>query len=194
MIHISDNFFHDPYFIRNIALKQKYKTEKFNYPGVRSFDVPKEVQEYILWYVKHITRDPLLVPHCISFQSVTQEFGEGIFHFDPHKYICIVYLSLDAPMDSGTEVCAEDQVADPCNTEEIVRRKADAHKDPKNLIKRYRYDRIKKKVNSHYKPIVKVPHKFNRAVFFPATHFHRAQKFFGTSLENGRLTIVSFLV
>ena len=39
MIHICDDFFKDPYKVRSIALKAKYVTEKFNYPGMRSFDV-----------------------------------------------------------------------------------------------------------------------------------------------------------
>ena len=67
------------------------------------------------------------------------------------------------------------------------------HKDPSNLIKRDEYGRIRKEVNSFYKPNIIAANKFNRCVIFPATNFHRAQNFFGTSLENSRLTLVSFM-
>ena len=40
--------------------------------------------------------------------------------------------------------------------------------------------------------IRKVPNKFNRGIIFPAANFHRSQYSFGTSIENSRLTIVSF--
>ena len=124
---------------------------------------------------------------------MAKEFGDGIYHRDPHKYICIIYLSLDAPLDSGTEVCGDDQVPDTLNTSAVIRRKESFHQDPFNWIKRYRYDRVKNKLNSHYNPLLKVPNRFNRCVFFPATNFHRSQQSFGTSLENGRLTLVCFV-
>ena len=60
MIHICDNFFKDPYSVRSIALKEKYVTERFNYPGLRSFNVPKGIDDEILSYVCYITKNPSL--------------------------------------------------------------------------------------------------------------------------------------
>ena len=77
------------------------------------------------------------------FHYMAKEFGDGIYHRDPHKYICIIYLSLDAPLDSGTEVCGDDQVRDTLNTSAVIRRKESFHQDPFNWINRYRYDRVK---------------------------------------------------
>ena len=194
MIHICDNFLSDPYYVRSIALKQKYVTEKFNYPGVRSFSVPAGIGEYILSYVKHITKDPSLIIAYQSFQSVTKDFGDGVFHSDyENNIICITYLSLDPPPNSGTEVCDSDHPPDRVSRSSCSNLQEAFHSDPHNLIKRYRYARVRRKLNSHYKPIMTAPNKFNRILIFNSHNFHRAQNFFGTSLEDSRLTLVTFL-
>ena len=112
-------------------------------------------------------------------------------------YICIIYLSLDTHLNSGTEICDSDHVRgleifNSINPK-VMKSRDLFHKDPSNLINRYRYGRMRKKVNSFYKPNIIAANKFNRCVIFPATNFHRAQNFFGTSLGNSRLTIVSFM-
>ncbi len=191
MIYVGDNFFDDPYKVRSIALKQKYITEGFNYPGVRSFSVPEWIGECTLSLVKDLTKDISLKLLSLSFQSVTKKFGDGIFHRDPHQYICIVYLSLDVPANSGTEVCGPDHPHGKFHPPEGFSRAF--HADPSHLITRYKYARLRKKVNSHYTPTVISANKFNRCVIFPATNMHRAQNFFGTSLEDSRLTLVSFI-
>ena len=194
MIHICDNFFKDPYSVRSIALKEKYVTERFNYPGLRSFNVPKGIDDEILSYVCYITKNPSLTLSSSSFQSIMQEFGDGIFHKDPeYNYLCIIYLSLDLPLDSGTEICDCDHDSVHGGTKKINQIRDSFHKDPFNLIKRYRYGRIRKRINSYYKPHFICANKFNRCVIFPSTNSHRAQNFFGTSLENSRLTLVSFI-
>ena len=204
MIHICDNFFSDPYKVRSIAFKGKY-IWAYNYPGLRSYNVPKEVNDEILSYIRYITKNSSLKFYDSSFQSISQDYDEGIFHEDSEStYICIIYLSLDPLLNSGTEVCDSDhrdlyfrsdeglEVFNPINSK-VTKRRDLFHKDPSNLINRYRYGRIRKKVNSFYKPNIIAANKFNRCVIFPATNFHRAQNSFGTSLGNSRLTIVSFM-
>ena len=198
MIHICDNFFSDPYKVRSIALKEKYVTERFNYPGLRSFNVPKEVSDQILSYVRYLTKNSSLKLTSSSFQSIMQEFGDGIYHQDrAYDYLCMIYLSLDSPLNSGTEICGDDE-----DRPDHIWANWDGHgdkirnlfhEDPFNLINRYRYGRIRKKINSYYKPNIIATNKFNRCVIFPSHNFHRAENFFGTSLENSRLTIVSFI-
>ena len=195
MIHIEDNFFKDPFFVRNTALKSSYKSKQsHNYPGYRSYDVPDIISENVLNNVRSICRDTSLkfCDEGISFQYVTKTFGEGIFHYDKISYICIVYLSLDTPDNSGTDVCdygCDDVTYLPENNIKVVH---SFFEEPHNLIKRYRYDMMRKKLNTFFKPTVKVPNKFNRGLIFPGTHFHRAQNFFGTSICNARMTLVGF--
>ena len=197
MIHICDNFFSDPFKIRSIAFKGKYKCA-INYPGVRSHNVPKKVEDEILSYGHYITKNSSLTINTPSFQSIPQDYDEGIFHKDmDHTYICIIYLSSDPPLNSGTEICDSDHVRGleifNSTNPKVIKSRDLFHKDPLNLIYRYRYGRIRKKVNSFYKSNIIAANKFNRCVIFPATNFHRAQNFFGTSLGNSRLTIVSFM-
>ena len=194
MIHVCDNFFEDCYEVRRIALGQKYaESEHNNYPGRRSSDVPEEVKNYITAYVRHITQNlSLEITHC-SFQSIDKRFDDGAYHKDRYTYIMIIYLSLDPPLNSGTEICDGDHAPDSMPPGLCRKIKESFIADPYNLIKRYRYARIRRKLNSHYKPIIKMSNKFNRSILFPTHNFHRAQNFFGNSLATSRLTLVSFL-
>ena len=194
MIHVCDNFLEDGYEVRRIALGQKYAaSEPNNYPGRRSSEVPEGVKNYITAYVRHITQNfSLEITQC-SFQSIDKRFDEGVYHTDRYTYIMIIYLSLDPPLNSGTEICDGDQVPDSITPGLCTKLKTSFLADPYNLIKRYRYARIRRKLNSHYKPIIKMSNKFNRSILFPTHNFHRAQNFFGNSLATSRLTLVSFL-
>ena len=110
----------------------------------------------------------------------------------------MVYLSLNPPANSGTDVCDRGSYAKPSDMDfydEKTRKIQNSfHKDPSNLIIRYQYGRIRKKINSYYTPyiLMTVPNKFNRFILFPGNNLHRAQNYFGTSLEKSRLTLVSF--
>ena len=193
MIYVCDNFFNDPYTIRNIALKSKYESDsEGRWPGMRSVIESQNIIDRIVSEVHLLTKNTSLKlrKNDCFFQYVTKDYGEGVFHQDDVDYTCIVFLGLHTPSYSGTEVCDSDETLDNIGNNTVE--KLDFIKDPYNLIKRYRYDRIRRKVNSHYKPIMKVPNKFNRGIIFPATNFHRAQHFFGTSIESARMTSVSF--
>tara|TARA_B100001996_G_scaffold309649_1_gene251317 strand:+ start:60 stop:671 length:612 start_codon:yes stop_codon:yes gene_type:complete len=202
MIHVCDDFFEDAYEVRRIALRQKYldsegaKILDHRYPGRRSWDVSEKIKNYITSYVRGITQNPFLEinrDNGCSFQSVDKLFDEGIYHKDKNSYIIIIYLSPDPPFNSGTEICDGDHIPDSIPDGLCIKLKESFIADPYNLIKRYRYARIRRKVNLHYKPIIKMPNKFNRSILFPAHNFHRAQNFFGSSLATSRLTLVSFL-
>ena len=196
MIHIEDDFFKDPYSVRNNALKQEFLVRaRFNYPGARSYNVPSTVCNYILSHLRCILKNDSIqfTDDGPCFHTIGGEFEEGIFHTDDFGYICIIYLSLEPPANSGTEVCDYDQDIDTFPMPEVLRRKTEFFEDPENLIKRFTYARLRRWKNSHYKPMIKVPNKFNRFILFPARRFHRAQNSFGTSIENARLTLVSFV-
>ncbi len=199
MIYVCDNFLSDPYVVRNIALHEKYVTERFNYPGGRSNRVPESVKNNIFSKVKNITQNSNLKIGATTFQSVKKEFGTGIYHkddgIDHENYICIIYLSLDPPVNSGTEICdfgvnSEKEHLWPDSFGEI---QSSYFKDPFNLIKRYKYARIRRKLNSYFTPTSIVANKFNRGLIFPCKNYHRAQNFFGSSIEKSRLTITSFM-
>ena len=66
------------------------------------------------------------------------------------------------------------------------------HNFYKNTKSIYNFRNLKNNINNKFTPIAKIPNKFNRCVYFDSSLHHRAQTFFGTSIENSRLTLASF--
>ena len=201
MILVQDNFLSNPYELRNIAVKSHYEiSDDGRWPGCRT-DAPKSVGDYFIEQVEYLTQDAPLYPYDgkegrATFQSITQEYKEGLFHCDDGiKYTCIVFLSLAPPSNSGPEV------TDQWDMHTIEQKSIDAYtfakrsfySNTKSWLNRYRYDRMVKAHNSNYVPVLKVPNKFNRMVLFDGERAHRAQNFFGSNIHDSRLTLITFL-
>ncbi len=202
MIYICDDFFSDPYSLRSFAIKQEYSIARANYPGFRSQSVPESVVKYIEDEAKNVTKNSLLKCTEISFQSVPKDYREGQYHYDEELYVSVVFLSMDPPPNSGMEVYDSESKEGSANmppdyiTESryynFLSVKENFYKDTTNFLKGYKYARMTKRMNSYFDPSVKIPNKFNRFVIFNCRQWHRAQNFFGTSIGNSRLTLVSF--
>ena len=197
MIHVCDNFFNDPYNARNIALKAEYHSLKdeflansSSWPGFRSYHVSDFLTDKMVSEVKYYTKNQSLTLESISFQYITGDYGEGWVHTDSSAlYTCMVYLAVDSPSYSGTEVC------DYCSEFKDAGGKArrDFYNDNRNFLKRYNYDSMTRRHNSRFDPIATIAHRFNRFVLFESRLYHRAQKYFGTCMENSRLSLIAFL-
>ena len=222
MIIIQDNFLKDPYKVRSVALDQRFNTiteeitrykvydkkenmyrfdEEGFYPGCRNNFVPDNIQETILSKVRYLTRDDTLETTYTTFHYVTKEYLEGTFHYDKNKYLSLIFLSLKPMPDSGTEVCDIDGLTGHADLMDKIPQETwdkcdDARhehvKDPQNFLKRRKYARLSKGINSKFDPIARVPNLFNRLLLFDASLYHRQVKSFGTSIENSRLTLLSF--
>ena len=193
MIHVIDNFFSDPYVIRKLALKAEYCSDpEGRWPGMRCHNISKEIMNYIMLKSQSITQDSSLKleDNNCAFQFITNDFKEGIFHADESEYTCVIFLSLNSSKNSGTEVCDNDHSLINCGDRKIIQR---FYKDTNNFLKGYRYDRMRRRVNSSFDPIVKIPSRFNRCLLFSGGNYHRAQKFYGKSIKDSRLTLTSFL-
>ena len=199
MIHVCDDFFKNPYAIRSIALKEKYSGEGFNNPGFGSRHMDGNISDYMESKVRYLTQDKSLELLRCSFRFTTKEYKTGIYHHDGEDslYNVIVFLSLDPPPHSGTEI--SDAIPSAIEWKKILDSFSDCpgmkckfHESPKNFINSYKYGRLVKQVNSLFDRVMEVPNKFNRCLIFPSEKFHRAQDFFGTSKENSRLTLISF--
>jgi len=199
MIHVIDNFFDDPYSVRRIALKDKFYTSPEGWwPGQRTASIPKHVRNYIQSEVESYTKKKLRI-NFSSFQYVTSKYGEGGFHVDsnrPGRYTCVTYLCENNTIDCGTEISEKDNES---NSPKIIVKtrtkiKEDFYKKGGNgFVKSIKNAIMVKILNSYYTPNYIIPCKFNRMIVFPGHYCHRAQKFFGTSIENARLTCVTFL-
>tara|TARA_B100000287_G_scaffold142933_1_gene134781 strand:+ start:793 stop:1440 length:648 start_codon:yes stop_codon:yes gene_type:complete len=207
-IHVQDNFFKDPYEVRRTILNQSFSDSEYAWPGFRSV-TPERISNYILESARRVVQVPglqLCGEGGTNCQYITKEYGEGSFHHDGDgtpghdgaDFTSINFLSLEPPVDSGTEVC--DSTGNPDATGIIdmelwgkhLREKEKFYKNPKPFINSYKYARLVKRINSHFDPTAKIPNKFNRWLIFDSNRHHRAQKFFGTSASNARLIIVCF--
>ena len=198
MIHVIDNFLDDPYSVRALALKAEYGPDpNGNWPGKRNEFVPDFIKDVIKKQVDKITGNETKFQAC-SFQYSTSQMGEGSFHCDHEMndhnttslYTSVLFLSENNDIECGTEVC-EYKV-------KIPKKLWENHLQTKknfylNGVNRRKHLRLVKRVNSYIKPNYIVPCKFNRMLFFPGHYPHRPQNFYGSSIENSRLTIVSFL-
>jgi len=197
MMRVIDNFFKDPYAIRKLALKQTYKPDPdFKWPGMRmDFYKNPALDSYRIKYADCYKKflDVPCEAGWMYFQSIDKSWGQGICHADYSvRYTIITYLNIDSPPDSGTEVYGETFEA----FHDFLHKSADIKKSffkkEKNLIDTYLYNKKLKKFNSKFTDPCIVPNKFNRTLIFEGKRVHRAQNFFGTTLADSRLTLISF--
>ena len=140
MIHVCDNFFEDPFEIREVALQSEYNCntdDNTSWPGFRCSTIPESITDPVLSAVQHYTQNPSLklgVPS--SFQYVTGDCKDGVFHTDGSAlYTCMVYLSLYSPKNSGTEICDSDlEDWDNIIPSNMTSIKREFYQDPKNLL------------------------------------------------------------
>ena len=108
MFTIIDNFYADPDSVRGYALSQEFNVSG-NYPGLRTspctndggyIDSIKLSLEKIIG--KTITNFPL-DNYNTSFQYTTEDSKTWIHH-DAMSYAAVLYLTPNAPLDSGTAI------------------------------------------------------------------------------------------
>ena len=107
MIQITENFFKDPYSVRNkaISLLRSDSFAENLYPGKR-VNIPEDIRSQILFNVESIVNEKLILEEA-TFQAVDESYMTGISHIDNTKYTCITFLNLKAPSNTGTEVYSE---------------------------------------------------------------------------------------
>lgn len=172
-IFVVDDFYSDPYEVRNLALQQEFHADLNWYKGKRTkeqiiFPGTKESFEKIIgqpinnWTESHAM--------CGRFQSCTSE-DPLVYHWDGQQWAGMVYLTPDAPYVGGTSLFA--------HKETRIR-----HEDDEGSEVAFNggfYDRSK------FELVDTVGNVFNRLVIFDARSIHAANEYFGNSLETSRL-------
>ena len=207
IMHIIDNFFNDPYKVRNIALKSEYySSHNHRWPGYRS-DIPTAIENELEVKLSSVLGEKVGMREG-SFQYSDKSWVTGVPHFDSPHYTCLTFLNLDSPPNSGIEVYDDrhkQEYAPPgyesvmgtpngMNIHMFNNDKVNFYKNRKNLISKMIF---RKKLKEYRKLFVNpsiASNRFNRTVVFDSCRVHRAQDFFGTNVDNSRLTIISFLV
>jgi hypothetical protein len=173
MLIVIENFYQDPWNIREYALEQTFDVQG-NYPGYRTkcleepqFSDMKKRFEKIL-NIK-ITCWP--TEYNTAFQFTTAK-DETWIHHDETVWAGVLYLTPDPPIESGTSIYRNK------NTKVF-------YHDPNN--EKINYDKIKI-VESDWEQVASIGNIFNRLVLYHGKYFHRSLlPGFGDTKDNGRL-------
>lgn len=195
---VVDNFYEDPLLWREFALDLKYfKGNRGNWPGLRTdllhnvnYDIFQIVLKKILFVLKEygITK---VSEFQTGFQIIDETYGRGWVHDDDPTFKCagIIYLSENAPLDSGTTIYEDSVDFDGERYAKLFETDVNnASQEDREMYAKYRAEQI-----SHFKKTIVVENVFNRMVLFDSRCWHSADKFFGTTKENSRLTQVFFI-
>jgi Family of unknown function (DUF6445) len=198
-VTVIENFYENPDAIRAFALAQKYthcherQNLEYVYPGGRTkdlFDIDKTLHEKIcskLISIFHNTEhDYMRWAISTNFQSVTEEYKDGVIHTDQNTiFAAVLYLTPDAPLNSGTSLFKPNKSFD-----ETVYQKALKENDV-----RFRAGEIVMDTSYHsmFDEIVRINNVYNTLILYEGQHYHAANQFFGKTMADSRLAQVFFI-
>jgi hypothetical protein len=185
-IIVIDNFYENPFEIREFALNLKYEIKDY-YPGKRSESYANERHKTIF--------DKILEPYGEKINAFcsndNKDTDNGTFQYtvsndrswihsdnDLTNWAGIIYLTPNAPETSGT--CFYKFKDGTMNSDESRFLKTD---DERQL---YCRDMTK------WSKVDIVGNVFNRLVLFDSRRFHASMDYFGDNIKNGRLFQVFF--
>ena len=171
---IVDDFYENPYDVREFALQQEFEENLDYYKGSRSrnqYIIPgtKEAFEKIIG--RKITNWTETHGMCGRFQYCTAE-DSLVYHCDGQTLAGMVYLTPDAPFSCGTSLFAHKRTG--------LRNENDFG-DVNVFGETGYYDRTK------FELVDTAGNVFNRLVIFDAKCIHSANEYFGTDITNSRL-------
>jgi len=180
---VVDNFYEDPYKVREYAMRQEFKTNELYHKGNRT------QKSYIpSWAKDEFGR--LLNREVTAFVGATGVFqycvakDNVVYHYDTQEYAAMVYLTPDAPLQTGTQTYRSKHTGlFAAATDEDAQRLGMSKEeiDQKSFNGNNFYDR-------HNMELVdSVANVFNRCVIFNARSLHAATSYFGDRKENARL-------
>lgn len=172
-ILVIDDFLKDPYEYRKFALSQEFHV-KGNYPGLRTESF--RTDEIKSFFEKILNARISYWPDGYngSFQVVTEK-QRTWWHRDKTDYSTLLYLSPNAPASAGTSIYVHKKLGISLETPETAKELSD---DSNN--------------HEAWELVDKIGYKFNRLVLFCGRYTHRADGYFGSCKDTGRLTQVFF--
>lgn len=199
MIQVVDDFFPDPFLVRNTALKCDNFSCLSQYPGKRC-KVPLKTQDLTLNLIEKYIKQKFKIskkdPEGMSFNFIDSSYCCGMTHSDHPvaTYSCIIFLSPQPQKTSGIEIY---QKYEGKNINPIIvesnKVKEYFFSSSRNIIEKIKYKNISHKIRKKQKNKIVIENKFNRMVFFDSDMLHNAQNYFGNTKESSRLTLMTFL-
>ena len=198
-VTIVENFYENPDAIRKFALAQEFKFRHeetdvaYVYPGCRTKDLhslDSALQEKVLKKlisVFHIhEHDHMRWAISSSFQSVSEEYKQGVIHIDTNTIFAgVLYLTPNAPLNSGTSLYRKNDKFD----QEKYKRACEQNDE------KFKAGQIIMDTEFHhmFDEVVRVNNVYNTLIIFEGDIFHAANDFFGTTLQDSRLAQVFFI-
>lgn len=198
-VTIVENFYEDPDAVRTFALNQKYqyrhqlKDVPYVFPGARTKDLSvinkplfENVSNKIISLFHNSEYERMRWAIATNFQSVSEDYGRGVIHTDGNAvFAAVLYLSLDAPLDSGTSLFRKNKQFDQAAYEKAL----------KDNDKRFAQGEIVMDTSYHamFDEIVRINNVYNTLILYEGRHYHAANNFFGKTLKDSRLAQVFFV-
>ncbi len=200
---IVDGFFHNPYEIRKHGLDSaqhiSVDQNKTMYRGKRSkclseihpvlFD---HINRKILSSFYDLSHENISWKSEIKYQLTDESFGDGWVHTDyyrPSLLTGIIYLTPNAPLECGTSLYQPKDMAANQLHDQIKKR---GNEDIELRMSDH-YFECRKENNDQFEKILTVNNLFNRLFVFDSHYFHCADRFFGKTRDDSRLTLVIFI-
>jgi hypothetical protein len=121
-----------------------------------------------------------------SFQCVSEEFGEGVIHTDQNTvFAAVLYLTPDAPLDSGTSLFKPNDKFDEDKYEQYLKENDKRFDQGENVMDTTYHDM--------FDEVVRINNVYNTLILYEGRHFHAANQFFGKTIKDSRLAQVFFV-
>jgi len=175
-VRVIENFYNDPYDVRSLALASDFEV-RGNYPGLRTEARDEEHRGYLKTFLEGILDDK--ITHFIggyntAFQFTTENDTTWVHH-DDTVWAGIIYLTPNAPVESGTVICRH-------------KRTGISMWDPNNPITDFNYSPTETNDLTKWDRILTIGNVFNRLVLYRGAYYHRSDVAgFGKDKYDGRL-------
>jgi len=197
-VTVISDFYESPDEIRKYALAQKYtychemKGIDYVFPGSRTKDL-KDLSQSLyekickkLISVFHIPEHDLMRWQInTSFQIVESEYDHGLIHQDQNTVFAgVLYLTPDAPLDSGTSLFRKNSTYDEDLYWKLIKENDERFKRKETIDFSY---------HNMFDEVVRVNNVYNSLILFEGDIHHCANQFFGKTKEDSRLAQVFFI-
>ena len=198
-VTVIENFYENPDAIRKFALAQKFTYCKevpnieYVYPGCRTQDLSlldkalfDKICTKLVSVFHNAEHDTMRWLITTSFQSVSEEYSQGVIHTDHNTVFAgVLYLTPDAPLNGGTSLFKKNKTFDEAKYQ-LALNDNDARFKGGDIAMDNGY-------HSMFDEVVRVNNVYNTLIVYEGRHFHAANRFFGKTLEDSRLAQVFFI-
>ena len=202
---IVDDFFPNPDNVRQYALSLQdwHKDEGFNWPGIRTKNLHTFAEEYhnaLAWSVYNCMPNHIISKYDAfskfhaMFHIAGEEYIGGLIHDDGNDldFAGLVYLNPEPLENSGTSLYHHVTNQLEYFTEEIRPIKKNFFSNPENNQFKEQFIDFMNKRSAQFAKVTTVENVYNRCVIYDSHSWHGANKYFGNTRENSRLTLVFF--